>query len=126
MLPLAEMGHEIVGRVVKLGPDAKGVKLWRSAHRVPLAWLRPLREMPAEEDNMCLTPRSLGVYANGGYGTHVIAPHPRHLVDPGTLDPAVAATYARSGHHGLFGDPQGNADTAERGNRRGGSGRPWP
>ncbi len=46
---------------------------------------------------MCLTPRSLGVYANGGYGTHVIAPHPRHLVDPGTLDPAVAATYACSG-----------------------------
>jgi propanol-preferring alcohol dehydrogenase len=51
----------------------------------------------AEEDNMCLTPRSLGVYANGGYGTHVIAPHPRHMVDPGALDPAVAATYACSG-----------------------------
>ena len=28
---------------------------------------------------------------------HVIAPHPRHLVDLGTLDPAVAATYACSG-----------------------------
>ncbi len=41
--------------------------------------------------------RSLGVFANGGYGTHVIAPHPRHLVDPGSLDPAVAATYACSG-----------------------------
>jgi alcohol dehydrogenase/propanol-preferring alcohol dehydrogenase len=27
----------------------------------------------------------------------VVAPHPRHLVDPGTLDPAVAATYACSG-----------------------------
>ena len=26
-----------------------------------------------------------------------IAPHPRHLVDPGTIDPAVAATYACSG-----------------------------
>jgi alcohol dehydrogenase/propanol-preferring alcohol dehydrogenase len=46
---------------------------------------------------MCLTPRSLGVYANGGYGTHVIAPHPRHLVDLGNIDPAVAATYACSG-----------------------------
>jgi alcohol dehydrogenase, propanol-preferring len=51
----------------------------------------------AENDNMCLTPKSLGVFANGGYGTHVIAPHPRHLVDPGALDPAVAATYACSG-----------------------------
>jgi alcohol dehydrogenase/propanol-preferring alcohol dehydrogenase len=46
---------------------------------------------------MCLTGRALGVYQNGGYGTHVVAPHPRHLVDPGALDPAVAATYACSG-----------------------------
>ena len=46
---------------------------------------------------MCLTPRSIGVYQNGGYGTHVVAPHPRHLVDPGSLDPAIAATYACSG-----------------------------
>lgn len=46
---------------------------------------------------MCLTPKSLGVYQNGGYGTHVVAPNPRHLVDPGTLDPAIAATYACSG-----------------------------
>ena len=27
----------------------------------------------------------------------MVAPHPRHLIDPGTLDPAVAATYACSG-----------------------------
>ena len=47
---------------------------------------------------MCaVAARSLGVYQNGGYGTHVIAPHPRHLIDPGTVDPAVAATYACSG-----------------------------
>ena len=47
---------------------------------------------------MCtVAAKSLGVFANGGYGTHVIAPHPRHLVDPGSLNPAVAATYACSG-----------------------------
>ena len=47
---------------------------------------------------MCaVMPRSLGVYQNGGYGTHVVAPHPRHLIDPGNIDPAVAATYACSG-----------------------------
>ena len=96
VLPLA-MGHEIVGRVAKLGPDAKGVKL--GDLRIVFPWLGcgHCEKCLAEEDNMCLTPRSLGVYANGGYGTHVIAPHPRHLVDPGTLDPAVAATYACSG-----------------------------
>ncbi|MDE2008331.1 MAG: zinc-binding dehydrogenase, partial [Rhodospirillales bacterium] len=51
----------------------------------------------SDEDNMCLNQRSMGVFQNGGYGTHVVAPHPRHLVDPGTLDPAIAATYACSG-----------------------------
>ena len=96
VLPLA-MGHEIVGRVAKLGPDAKGVKT--GDLRIVFPWLGcgTCEKCLAEEDNMCLVPRSLGVYANGGYGTHVIAPHPRHLVDPGTLDPAVAATYACSG-----------------------------
>src|SRR5580704_13880924 len=46
---------------------------------------------------MCLVPKSLGVFQHGGYATHVVAPHPRHLVDPGSLNPAVAATYACSG-----------------------------
>ena len=96
-LPLA-MGHEIVGRVVKLGPDAKGVKV--GDLRIVFPWLGcgTCEKCLAEDDNMCaVAARSLGVYPNGGYGTHVIAPHPRHLVDPGTLDPAVAATYACSG-----------------------------
>jgi alcohol dehydrogenase, propanol-preferring len=96
-LPLA-MGHEIVARVVKLGPDAKGVK--PGDIRIVFPWLGcgTCDKCLNEEDNMCtVAARSLGVYANGGYGTHVIAPHPRHLVDPGNLDPAVAATYACSG-----------------------------
>jgi propanol-preferring alcohol dehydrogenase len=97
VLPLA-MGHEIVGRVVKLGPDAKGVK--PGDIRIVFPWLGcgKCEKCLAEDDNMCsVAAKSLGVFANGGYGTHVVAPHPRHLVDPGTLDLAVAATYACSG-----------------------------
>lgn len=97
VLPLA-MGHEIVGRVTKLGPDAKGVKV--GDLRIVFPWLGcgTCETCLAEEDNMCANAaRSLGVFQNGGYGTHVVAPHPRHLVDPGSLDPAVAATYACSG-----------------------------
>ena len=96
VLPLA-MGHEIVGRVAKLGPDAHGVKV--GDVRIVYPWLGcgHCEACVSEADNMCLHPRSLGVYQDGGYGTHVVAPHPRHLVDPGKLDPAVAATYACSG-----------------------------
>lgn len=95
-LPLA-MGHEIVGRVVKLGPEATGVA--PGDRRIVFPWVGcgTCARCRAEEDNMCLTPRSIGIYQHGGYATHVLAPHPRHLVDPGTLDPALAATYACSG-----------------------------
>nr|WP_294567290.1 alcohol dehydrogenase [uncultured Rhodopila sp.] len=97
VLPLA-MGHEIIGRVVRLGPEATGVNV--GDVRIVFPWLGcgKCEKCLAEEDNMCpVTNRSLGVYQNGGYGSHVVAPHPRHLVDPGKLDPAVAATYACSG-----------------------------
>ncbi len=97
VLPLA-MGHEIIGRVVKLGPDAAGVAV--GDVRIVFPWLGcgKCERCLAEEDNMCVVAnRSLGVYQNGGYGSHVVAPHPRHLIDLGTLDPAVAATYACSG-----------------------------
>ena len=96
VLPLA-MGHEIVGRVSKLGPDATGVSVGDVRIVYPWVGCGVCDRCRAEEDNMCLIGRSLGVYQNGGYATHVVAPHPRHLVDPGTLDPAVAATYACSG-----------------------------
>ena len=95
-LPLA-MGHEIVGRVVKLGPDASGVAVGDLRIVYPWVGCGHCERCLAEEDNMCLQGRSLGVYQNGGYATHVLAMEPRHLVDPGTLDPAVAATYACSG-----------------------------
>ena len=96
VLPLA-MGHEIVGRVVALGPEAEGVKIGDIRIVYPWVGCGICEACAAEEDNMCLLGRALGVYQNGGYGTHVVAPHPRHLVDPGNLDPAVAATYACSG-----------------------------
>ena len=44
-LPLA-MGHEIVGRVVKLGPEATGVQAGRPAHRLSVGRLRHLRRLP--------------------------------------------------------------------------------
>ena len=96
VLPLA-MGHEIVGRVVKLGPEAQGVKVGDVRIVFPWVGCGTCDRCLAEEDNMCLKGRALGVLQNGGYATHVLAPAVRHLVDPGTVDPAIAATYACSG-----------------------------
>ena len=95
-LPLA-MGHEVVGRVVQAGPDATGVRPGDIRIVFPWVGCGACPACAAEDDNMCVAPRSIGVYRHGGYATHVLSPHPRYLVDPGTIDPAVAATYACSG-----------------------------
>ncbi len=98
VLPLA-MGHEIVGRVVKLGPEAEGKGIKVGDVRLVYPWVGcgKCDVCQRDEENMCLTPRSLGVYQNGGYATHVLATHWKHLVDIAGLDPALAATYACSG-----------------------------
>jgi alcohol dehydrogenase/propanol-preferring alcohol dehydrogenase len=91
------MGHEIVGRVERVGPEARGVNVGDLRIVYPWVGCGVCAACTSEQDNMCQTPRSIGVFQNGGYGTHVVAPHPRHLIDPGKVDPAVAATYACSG-----------------------------
>jgi alcohol dehydrogenase/propanol-preferring alcohol dehydrogenase len=95
-LPRA-VGHEIFGRVAKLGPDATGVAV--GDRRIVYPWLGcgKCRRCLAENDNLCANQRSLGVVQNGGFASHVLVPHPRYLVDPGQVDPAVAATFSCSG-----------------------------
>ncbi|SOE90635.1 alcohol dehydrogenase/alcohol dehydrogenase, propanol-preferring [Burkholderia sp. YR290] len=90
-------GHEVVGRVVAFGPDATGVK--KGDRRIVYPWIGcgVCDRCKAGEDNMCVKQASIGVVRNGGFGSRVLVPHSRYLVDPGDLDPAVAATYACSG-----------------------------
>ncbi|MHB1303519.1 MAG: alcohol dehydrogenase [Acidiphilium sp.] len=96
VLPLA-LGHEIVGRVVKLGPQASGVKPGDLRIVYPWVGCGTCAQCRAGQDNFCQRMRSLGIFQHGGFATHVIAADARHLVDPGDLDPALAATYACSG-----------------------------
>ena len=95
-LPLT-MGHENVGEVLAAGPDAKGVEIGsvRLAH--PWMGCGECKVCKRGEENLCLTPRNLGVFSNGGYATHLMVPHPRYLFDIGNLTPEKAAPLACSG-----------------------------
>jgi alcohol dehydrogenase, propanol-preferring len=95
-LPLT-MGHENVGRVVAVGPDATGVKVGdvRLAH--PWMGCGECMVCRRGDENLCATPRNLGVFSDGGYSTHLMVPHPRYLFDIGKLTPTQAAPLACSG-----------------------------
>jgi alcohol dehydrogenase/propanol-preferring alcohol dehydrogenase len=95
-LPLA-LGHEIVGRVVSAGPDAGPVPLGERRIVYPWVGCGHCDRCLAEQDNLCAQTTPIGIRSDGGFGSHVLVPHPRYLVDPGALDPALAATYACSG-----------------------------
>ena len=91
------LGHENVGEVIALGPDAKGVKIGQRMLANPWIGCGKCAACLRGDDNLCRTMRSLGVFINGGYATHVIVPHPRYLHDIGDLPPERAAPLACSG-----------------------------
>ena len=95
-LPLT-MGHENVGEVVAVGPDAKGVKMGARMLAHPWIGCGECAICKTGEEQLCKTPRNLGVFSDGGYSDFVMLPHPRYLFDIGDLDPARAAPLACSG-----------------------------
>ena len=95
-LPIG-LGHEILGEVVELGPEAKGVS--KGDRRIAFPWVGcgNCWRCEREEDTLCANQRSLGVYNNGGFAEYVVVPNAKYLVDPGDVDPALACTFACSG-----------------------------
>jgi D-arabinose 1-dehydrogenase-like Zn-dependent alcohol dehydrogenase len=91
------LGHENVGEVVAVGPEAKGVKIGARMLADPWIGCGNCAACQRNEDNLCMAMRSLGVFINGGYADYMIVPHPRYLFDIGDLDPARAAPLACSG-----------------------------
>ncbi|HVY88563.1 MAG TPA: alcohol dehydrogenase [Hyphomonadaceae bacterium] len=95
-LPLT-MGHENVGEVVALGPDAKGVEIGKRYLVDPWMGCGECAVCKRGDENLCMKPCSVGVHRSGGYSTHLLVPHPRYLFDIGSLSPERAAPLACSG-----------------------------
>ena len=95
-LPLT-MGHENVGEVIAMGPDAAGVKI--GDRRLVHPWLGcgECAVCRRGDEQFCRTPFSIGVFRAGGYADHLLVPHPRYLFDIGNIPPERAAPLACSG-----------------------------
>ncbi len=92
------MGHEPVGEVVALGPDAPDiVKVGET--RVVFPWLGcgDCARCNEGRENDCALTAPLGVRRPGGYADHIICPHPKYLLDITGIDPHYACTLACAG-----------------------------
>ena len=91
------IGHEILGDVAELGPEAEGVL--KGDRRIVYPWLGCGKcwRCKRGEETLCADKRSLGIHQHGGFAEYVLVPDPRYLIDPGDLDPALACTFACSG-----------------------------
>jgi D-arabinose 1-dehydrogenase-like Zn-dependent alcohol dehydrogenase len=91
------LGHENVGEVVAVGPEAKSVKIGARMLAHPWIGCGTCGPCLRGEENLCTKMRSLGVFSNGGYADYLLIPHPRYLFDIGDLAPERAAPLACSG-----------------------------
>jgi propanol-preferring alcohol dehydrogenase len=91
------LGHENVGEVLAVGPEAKSAKI--GARMLAHPWIGCGNCGPCKrgEENLCRAMKSLGVFSNGGYADYLVVPHPRYLFDIGDLAPERAAPLACSG-----------------------------
>ena len=91
------LGHEIVGEVVAVGPEAGGAKV--GDKRVVHPWIGcgACEFCRRGEELLCGSMKSLGTRTNGGYSDYVMVPHPRYLIDYADVPADLACTYTCSG-----------------------------
>ena len=91
------LGHENVGEVVALGPEAHGVKIGDRRLVDPWMGCGECGVCRRGDEQLCTKPSSIGVFRHGGYSDHLMVPHPRYLFDIGGLPPEKVAPLACSG-----------------------------
>ncbi|HYH22604.1 MAG TPA: alcohol dehydrogenase [Azospirillum sp.] len=91
------LGHEIVGTVVAVGPEATEARV--GDRRVVYPWIGcgACALCAAGNEQLCSRPRGLGTSLDGGFADHVLVPHERYLIDFDGLREELACTYACSG-----------------------------
>ena len=90
-------GHEVVGKVEKIGDSVKDVKIGDTVLVYPWIGCGNCPTCDKGDTNLCETPRSLGVFQDGGYAEQVIVPDYKFLAGIGDLNPDSSSSLACSG-----------------------------
>jgi D-arabinose 1-dehydrogenase-like Zn-dependent alcohol dehydrogenase len=91
------LGHEIVGVVEEVGPDASGVRAGDRRVVYPWGGCGQCARCRAGDENLCAKPNNMGIRLNGGFSNYVLVEHPKYLAEFDPLPEPFAATLACSG-----------------------------
>ena len=90
-------GHEVVGNVEEIGDSVQGVNIGDLVLVYPWIGCGECPTCEKGDTNLCESPKSLGVFQDGGYAEYVLVPDAKFLAKIDNLDPDAAASLACSG-----------------------------
>jgi propanol-preferring alcohol dehydrogenase len=90
-------GHEIAGSISAIGSDVKGVNIGDSVLVYPWLGCGTCKTCTNGNENLCDTPRSIGLFQDGGYAENVLVPHYKYLVNISDLNHNMATSLACAG-----------------------------
>jgi propanol-preferring alcohol dehydrogenase len=90
-------GHEVVGSVEEIGDSVQGVSIGDLVLVYPWIGCGECATCEKGDTNLCESPKSLGLFQDGGYAEYVLVPDAKFLAKIDNLDPDAAASLACSG-----------------------------
>src|SRR5919206_3764186 len=90
-------GHEVAGTIDEMGESVTGFSKGDKVLVYPWIGEGTCPACRSGEENICDSPRSLGIYQDGGYSEMVLVPSYKYLVKLKGLDPNSSASLACSG-----------------------------
>jgi len=106
-------GHEIVGSIAKMGSAVTGFSEGDNVLVYPWIGEGTCPACKAGNENLCDSPKSLGVFQDGGYAEQVLVPHFKYLVKVSGIDLEPAASLACSGLTAYTAVKKANMNTPE-------------
>lgn len=89
-------GHEITGTISEVGEDVKEFAVGDEVLVYPWIGCGECPACKAGDENICDTPKSIGIFQNGGYAENVLVPNSKYLVNIAGVDADSATSLACS------------------------------
>ncbi len=106
-------GHEIVGTVEEIGDAVSGVSKGDDVLVFPWIGCGECPACKVGNENLCDTPKSMGVFQDGGYSDYALIPNSKYLAKLDGVDPDAATSLACSGLTAYNAVKKANANSPE-------------